>query len=229
MDFRRRQAPEDHVATIPLDAPPAWTPGCAPLVQIVNFKSHLLFEYSSRTAFVIDNLFSPSEIADLLGAAEKSTEPEGAWATAKVNVGGGREIENTQYRNSGRIILDSFDVVDGLLERMRPYIPTNVAEISGAKFHKRVSNRLWKEKLEEGGGVEPVAKLSRLNERLRFLRYGEGQFFQPHYDGQYWTPDKKEVSYYTLQIYLNQPGGACFLRLLSCIHRTDILCLPHYR
>ncbi|KAG8883686.1 hypothetical protein FRB99_004567, partial [Tulasnella sp. 403] len=48
---------------------------------------------------------------------------------------------------------------------------------------------------------KPV-QLTRINERLRFLKYRPGQFFQMHCDGSYWTPDAEEVSYYTIQIYL---------------------------
>ncbi|KAG9096525.1 hypothetical protein FRC06_008567 [Ceratobasidium sp. 370] len=51
--------------------------------------------------------------------------------------------------------------------------------------------------------TETPAKLVALNERLRFLKYGPGQFFRSHCDGTYQTPDRKQVSYYTLQLYLN--------------------------
>lgn len=43
----------------------------------------------------------------------------------------------------------------------------------------------------------------RLNERLRFLKYGEGQYFKPHCDSSYSTPDKALKSFLTLHLYLN--------------------------
>lgn len=43
----------------------------------------------------------------------------------------------------------------------------------------------------------------RLNERLRFLKYGEGQHFKPHCDSRYSSPDKSLKSFLTLHLYLN--------------------------
>lgn len=43
----------------------------------------------------------------------------------------------------------------------------------------------------------------RLNERLRFLKYGEGQYFKPHCDSCYSSPDKSLKSFLTLHLYLN--------------------------
>jgi predicted 2-oxoglutarate/Fe(II)-dependent dioxygenase YbiX len=47
--------------------------------------------------------------------------------------------------------------------------------------------------------------VSRLNERLSFLRYGEGNFFGPHCDGPLELPDGRHA-YVTLQIYLGADG-----------------------
>ena len=46
-------------------------------------------------------------------------------------------------------------------------------------------------------------KLVGLNERLRFLKYEQGDFFRQHYDGHYMRDDSSEISYITVQIYLN--------------------------
>lgn len=42
-----------------------------------------------------------------------------------------------------------------------------------------------------------------MNERLRFLKYSEGQFFKPHCDACYSTADKSLKSFLTLHLYLN--------------------------
>lgn len=55
-----------------------------------------------------------------------------------------------------------------------------------------------------------------INERLRFLRYDEGTYFAPHYDGQYVRGNELgkahagEKSFVTFQLYLNEgfEGGA---------------------
>ena len=38
---------------------------------------------------------------------------------------------------------------------------------------------------------------------MRFLKYVGGEYFRPHCDGSYETPDRKERSYFTLHLYLN--------------------------
>lgn len=49
-------------------------------------------------------------------------------------------------------------------------------------------------------------RVSRLNERLRFLRYEGGEFFRRHFDGSYVTGDGKERSLFTVHLYLNGDG-----------------------
>lgn len=53
-------------------------------------------------------------------------------------------------------------------------------------------------------------QISCLNERLRFLRYGPGEYFASHLDGTYVRDDKSELSYITVQLYLNEgfKGGS---------------------
>ena len=46
-----------------------------------------------------------------------------------------------------------------------------------------------------------------INERLRFLRYDKGQKFSPHCDGEYERPDGSEMSFLTIQLYLNGGPG----------------------
>ena len=54
--------------------------------------------------------------------------------------------------------------------------------------------------------------VSCLNERLSFLKYSTGEYFRAHEDGYYIRPDNSEISYITVQIYLNdlkeEDGGA---------------------
>lgn len=54
--------------------------------------------------------------------------------------------------------------------------------------------------------------VSCLNERLSFLKYSAGEYFRAHEDGYYIRPDNSEMSFITVQIYLNdvkeEDGGA---------------------
>lgn len=204
MNFlRSRAARARKIPTLP--HPPA--DGSLRVLQ-VDFAQYGLPELSSRTCIIIDNLLTPDDVSKLYTSAVSS----GKWAAAEVHVGGGKQVLATDYRNSGRIILDSDELAGWLFEKIEPHLPGHVVSIPKAPLHARLRSPAYteaKEKSNEGAldtnakPKEPVAKCARLNERLRFLRYEKGMFFSPHYDGQYWTPDKKEVSYYTLQVYLS--------------------------
>ena len=79
-------------------------------------------------------------------------------------------------RNNQRCIIDSQERVDLIWERIKNYIP-----------------QTWKS--------HPVVGL---NERMRFLKYSPGEYFKPHLDGSYERPDGKEISFITIQLYLNE-------------------------
>ncbi|KZT38248.1 hypothetical protein SISSUDRAFT_957281, partial [Sistotremastrum suecicum HHB10207 ss-3] len=145
-------------------------------------------EYAKKFALVIDNLFTQADCDKLLAAAGVSLSEEN-WEVAQIN-GGTHEYTDTTYRNSGRKMIDDHELANWILEKLRPYL-SEIAEIQTFKTHG--THRRGPKK----------ARLLRLNERLRFLRYGRGEFFKPHCDGAYHTPDGSEVSYYTLQIYIN--------------------------
>jgi hypothetical protein len=144
------------------------------------------------------------------------------WHVAQLNGGSiGNQYTNTDVRNSSRIIVDSHSIADWILAKLRPHLQ-DIEAIEGAAMHRMVNGKEWRERVqalnaESDAGKrqgrngkkstqkEPNAVLTRLNERLRFLKYTPGQFFKPHYDGCYFTEDKSEASYMTLQIYLNGP------------------------
>lgn len=84
-------------------------------------------------------------------------------------------------RNNDRILHDNHNLAARLFERALPYLP---AEITG-----------W----------TPCG----FNERLRFYRYHEGQYFKWHQDGTFRRSDSEE-SFLTFIMYLNDnyAGGA---------------------
>jgi hypothetical protein len=210
----------------PLPPPPA--DGSLRVLD-VDFASIGLPDLSSRTCLIIDNLLTPGDVAKLYRAATLS----GPWVQAKVSVDIGVEILNTDYRNSGRIILDDHALAGWLYRKIEPHLGEGVRRVKGAEHHEWIGSSYYGEaastrKREDGSEVlvQPVARVTRLNERLRFLRYEPGMYFQAHYDGQYWTPDTKECSYFTLQVYLEgEQGDGVSLPSLRCSH-TDLLQNP---
>ncbi|CCX05569.1 hypothetical protein FPQ18DRAFT_326169 [Pyronema domesticum] len=137
-------------------------------------------------AMVIDDFLTGEECASLLQLAEATH----SWEPALVNFGNGAQILALSARKCGRIIVDSHELADMLFQRIRPILEENEVAIIGADTKWRIANAPW--------------KVTRINERLRFLRYKPGDYFRPHQDGHYFTPDETEQSFMTLQIYLGE-------------------------
>ncbi|KAJ5311251.1 hypothetical protein N7476_007111 [Penicillium atrosanguineum] len=150
--------------------------------------------FKNNFAAVIDNLMSPEECNELLHLAEQSTTESSKWERAMINAGNGKQVMSVDARKSGRIIWDSSEVAQRLLDRLMP--PGTCA--TGEVMH-----------------------LSRLNERLRFLRYDGGDYFRPHWDGCYVTPDGKEKSLFTIHLYLNGEGEQDMEELMPEIERAE--------
>ncbi|KAK3713398.1 hypothetical protein LTR37_008590 [Vermiconidia calcicola] len=161
----------------------------------INFAETPVPAYKDLYAVVLDNVLSPSECETLVRAAE-ATQNNG-WERAMINIGGGKQRLMTEERNCGRIIWDSREVVAKIWNLIE-HVPEvqeivrleNVPKISGNGPAKR--GEVW--------------KFSRPNERMRFLKYVGGEYFRPHCDGSYETPDRKERTYFTLHLYLNNAG-----------------------
>lgn len=97
---------------------------------------------------------------------------------ASVSVGGSqREVK--EIRNNTRWMNDDSRLAAHFFDKIKEFLPIE-----------------W-----EG------RKVSCLNERLRFLKYEQGEYFKPHYDGEYERDDFSEKSFITVQIYLNGDDG----------------------
>lgn len=163
-------------------------------VSRVDFTSAGLKEYEGLYAVILDNVLSPEECETLVLAAEMSSQHPEGWERAMINIGGGRQILISEERNCGRIIWDSQEVVAKIWNRIAHI--AEVREIVRLEDVPRIFGNGPKKRRE-------VWKFSRPNERMRFLRYVSGEYFRPHCDGSYETPDHKERSYFTLHLYLN--------------------------
>lgn len=160
--------PHDFLTSTPSDAQPVvFTP--------IDFSTTVLPQYSGAYAVIIDNVLSPSECSQLLHLAEASVPPiergeRDAWQPALVNIGGGYEILEPDYRNSDRIIWDCQEVVNRLWDRClaAPGLKDRLSVVEN-DVHILGPNRKGKPQRWD---------IRRLNDRMRFLRYGSGQFFR---------------------------------------------------
>ncbi|RAL06000.1 uncharacterized protein BO80DRAFT_431119 [Aspergillus ibericus CBS 121593] len=166
-------------------------------------------EYKNLCAAIIDNAFTETECAQLIHLAERSTIPPSTptanpiWDRALINIGNGKQALATDTRNCGRIIYDDSLIAERILTRILPFLQQLGIE--------KIDNQ---PRVTGLAGRNKTFELTRLNERLRFLRYEGGEYFRPHWDGNYVTPDGKERSYYTVQVYLNG-GGEQDLKVLG--------------
>jgi len=177
--------PTDFLKSTPPDTNPV-------TVQRIDFSMTPLPEYAPHYATVLDNVLSASECTELLRLAMQGA-PKGKWEPAMVNVGNGREVLASEIRLCERIIWDHPEVVERIWARclLAPGIKEELGHISGQLEGSRTANKAFE------------WRFSRLNERMRFLKYGAGQYFKRHCDGSYATQSGEEVSFYTLHLYLS--------------------------
>lgn len=176
------QIPADFLTKTPRDSQPI-------TASQIEWKNSVLPENGDRYAVVLDNVISKSECEILLGLAEASVPDaeEGgeaerqSWKPALVNIGGGYEILEANYRNSDRIIWDQQEVVNRLWERclQAPGIKERLSVIETDEtilgpVRKRAGGQRW--------------ELRMLNKRMRFLKYGPGQFFRREYPFSFLVP-----------------------------------------
>ncbi|KAL1864876.1 hypothetical protein Daus18300_007443 [Diaporthe australafricana] len=230
--------PEDFLS---LTAPP---PDAKPVtIAPVDWDSSPLPEYAGLFAVVLDNVLSPGECQALLELAEASVDVSrmnstgdlNPWKPAMVNAGSGFEVLDTGYRNSDRIVWDEQEVVDRIWARC-------LQGGAGEVLRKRLDVLDGDEKLgacRMRGKDWVVEKqrweFRRLNQRMRFLRYGAGQFFRPHCDGAFSEEVDGKIyrTFFTLHLYLNDSvaeagkdaglvGGATSFLSGDCKKKVDV-------
>jgi len=159
--------------------PPHDSPVCPlPLPRVdIGLPVRPLATCQAPVAFVVKGFLSEEECKTWILHSEAR-----GYAPALVNVGAGRQVLDTDTRNSQRNIFDSSELARDLFGRLRPLLPDNIS-------YRRCTG---------------------INERLRFLRYDPGEYFAPHFDGRYCRPDGSESSLLTLMIYLNSGNGEDF-------------------
>lgn len=163
--------------------------------EMIDFEQAGIQEYKDRFAMLIHDLLSSTECEELLEAALGSSGCQ--WEEAMVNVGLGMQKRMKEVRDCGRIIWDTPEVVEKLLDRIKPYLPPSVLSLKDSTYITGAGPIVRQEMWE----------IARLNERLRFLKYTKGMYFREHCDGSYVTPGGDEISFLTVHIYLKSQGG----------------------
>ena len=165
----------------------------------VDFKQLGFSEHEGAFALIIHDLMTPEECDEIRNAAE--IVAQGRWDAALIN-NGGQMVLGRDVRHCDRILWDNPELAEALLVRIRPHIPSNIVTLKNSP-QITSDDPIWS---------SGTWRISRLNDRLRFLRYRPGMFFRQHSDGFYVTSDESEVSFLTVHLYLrgtpNLQGGA---------------------
>lgn len=167
------------VVTVPFDFLVVHKTHPKPNLHRVDFSTTDLKRYTPCLAIILENVLTPEECSALLAYAEASAKSSGGWAPALINRGPGREILCTDVRNNDRIIWDEADIVNRIWQRcLRTDGLEEMVDGFGAEKTGISESVLGKSPIMRG----EEWKLTRLNERMRFLRYGPGMFFKREFD-----------------------------------------------
>lgn len=126
----------------------------------IDFPSVGLAEYKDHYAAVVDHAFSAAECRQLVALAG-----DDAWQPALISLDSDTQALRTDVRRCERVMLDDEATAAWLWERVRAAVP-ELAEHEGVVVTLR------------GRRQQGVHRATRLNERLRFLRYGVGEYFK---------------------------------------------------
>jgi hypothetical protein len=131
----------------------------------IDFEQGGLPEFKGSWAVVLDGVLTEAECDTLIAGAEATTD--GKWERAMINIGGGKQALYEDERKCGRIIWDNHDLAAKLWARIEAAVP----EIHLLKAWPSVTGNgpyRWGE----------TWQVTRLNERLRFLKYVGGEYFK---------------------------------------------------
>ena len=156
----------------PVDIPDGFLrtpPADAVTLKPVQWTSSPIPEYDGRYAVTLHNVLSKEECDQLLRLAEASVPPnengDGPWRPAMVSSGPGMEAPAPGYRESDRIVWDEQEIVDRIWQRC----------ILAEGLEEQLA--MVEEEEDRTFGV-PKWDFRQVNKRMRFLKYGPGQFFK---------------------------------------------------
>jgi hypothetical protein len=138
-------------------------PAPSPKANPILFEDTPLPEYRGLYAIVLDGILSPEECRALVAAAE--VQNGGKWERALVNVGGGRQKMIEGVRKCSRIIWDEQEIVNRIWARCEPLVP----ELKTLRHWRKVTG---------SSRMKTDWQLTRLNERMRLLKYTSGEYFR---------------------------------------------------
>jgi len=158
-------------------------------------------EIEKGNIWMLDHVFSEEECQYFLQASDGI-----GYEEAPVTVGKNSFKMLKDVRNNTRAMTDNPQFAFILYDRLKPYLPVRA---------DMLSREVVSDKLAQG------YELCGMNERIRFYKYGKGEYFVPHFDGFFQREPYEKIingeahvcmerSFMTVLLYLNnmKSGGA---------------------
>ena len=161
-------------------------------IELENLSEQLLPVIGSyKFAVLLHNVLTPEECAELIDQAEEKGFEDASIYDRRTN---------RAHRNCTRYVVDDPDLADTWYERIAD-------ALMGTPFERKLMSAPWVEPPGPAGIM--VKRAVSLNERLRLLRYKQGEFFHSHNDATFVRGPNEgdragESSHVSVQVYLNQ-------------------------
>jgi len=187
---------------------------------IIEDISRELIPITGRNSFaiVLRNVLTPEECANLVSKCEDE-----GFDDALVQGPTGKQILRQDIRSCGRCIIDDTELAGDMFARI-------LNAVRGTEHEKKIMHAPWitaaSPKSGNKNSSEEITAVG-LNERLRFLKYGQGHFFAPHQDlrfvrGSECGEKAGETSHITVQLYLNDKFKGGSTRFLCGKRHYDV-------
>ncbi|KAJ8080088.1 hypothetical protein AAF712_013205 [Marasmius tenuissimus] len=160
--------------------------------KTLDFSSTSLAScYSGFYAKILDDVFTPTECAELVKLAASQID---GWKPAGLSTREEKQTVHRNFRNSERTLVIDEAVSQKIFDRLRPL----VEEIAVIEPNEPWAGITGKAGRKQG----PTWALDSISTRLSFLRYGPGHYFKPHCDGLNESENGSLKSFVTLHLYL---------------------------
>lgn len=159
-------------------------------IEIENLSEKLLpIMGSYKFAVLLHNVLTPEECSELIDQAEEKGFEDASIYDRRTN---------RAHRNCTRYVIDDPKLAENWFDRI-------AYALRGTPFERRLMSAPWVSARNDGA----VQSATGLNERLRLLKYKQGQFFHTHNDATFVRGSDQgeragETSHVSVHVYLNE-------------------------
>lgn len=163
-------------------------------IVVENLSEQLLPVIGAyKFAVLMHNVLTPWECDEMIDRAEEDGFEDASIYDRRTN---------RAHRNCTRYVTDDTDLAENWYGRI-------VDALEGTPLKRKFMNAPWVNSQNDAAGAKVYHRAASLNERLRLLRYKQGQFFHSHNDATFVRGPNEgersgETSHVSVHVYLNQ-------------------------